>query len=49
MRKLAFELFVAIALTLGSILASTPGVLASDDGDGAFARLLLFTAKAGTV
>ena len=51
MRKLAFELFVAIALTLGFILASTPGVLANDVMVmDAFARASAVpTAKAGTV
>jgi copper(I)-binding protein len=51
MRKLAFELLAAIALTLGAILASTPGVLASDVMvKEAFARASAVpTAKAGTV
>jgi periplasmic copper chaperone A len=51
MRKLAFELFAAIALTIGAILASTPGVLASDVMVmDAFARASAVpTAKAGTV
>jgi copper(I)-binding protein len=51
MRKLAFELFAAIALTIGAILASTPGVLANDVMVmDAFARASAVpTAKAGTV
>jgi copper(I)-binding protein len=51
MRKLALELIAAIALTIGAILASTPGVLASDVMvKEAFARASAVpTAKAGTV
>ncbi len=51
MRKLALEVLTAIALTLGSILASTPGVLANDVMvKGAFARASAVpTAKAGAV
>jgi periplasmic copper chaperone A len=49
MRKLVLEVLTATALTLGSILASTPGVLASDVMvKGAFARAsAMSTAKAG--
>jgi periplasmic copper chaperone A len=51
MRKLALELIAAIALTIGAILASTPGVLASDViVKDAFARASAVpAAKAGTV
>jgi copper(I)-binding protein len=51
MRKLALEIITATALTLGAILALTPGVLASDVMvKGAFARASAVpTAKAGTV
>jgi periplasmic copper chaperone A len=51
MRKLVLEVLAATALTLGSILASTPGVLASDVMvKGAFARASAVpTAKAGVV
>jgi copper(I)-binding protein len=51
MRKLALEIFTATALTLGAILALTPGVLASDVMvKEAFARASAVpTAKAGTV
>jgi hypothetical protein len=51
MRKLVLELFAATALTLGAILALTPGVLASDVMvKGAFARASAVpTARAGTV
>ncbi len=51
MRKLVLEILAATALTLGAILASTPGVLASDVlVKGAFARAsALTTAKAGSV
>ena len=51
MRKLAFELFAAIALTIGAILALTPGVLASDVMVmDAFARASAVpTAKTGAV
>lgn len=51
MRKLVLEVLTATALTLGSILASTPGVLASDVMvKGAFARAsAMSTAKAGAV
>jgi copper(I)-binding protein len=51
MRKLVLEVLIATALTLGSILASTPGVLANDVMvKGAFARASAVpTAKAGAV
>ncbi len=51
MRKLVLEVLTATALTLGSILASTPGVLANDVMvKGAFARASAMpTAKAGAV
>ena len=51
MRKLVLEVIAATALTLGSILASTPGVLANDVMvKGAFARAsAMSTAKAGAV
>ena len=51
MRKLVLEIFAATALTIGAILALTPGVLASDVMVmGAFARAsAVVTAKAGTV
>lgn len=51
MRKLVLEVLTATALTLGSILASTPGVLANDVMvKGAFARAsAMSTAKAGAV
>lgn len=51
MRKLVLEVLTATALTLGSILASTPGVLANDVMvKGAFARASTVpTAKAGAV
>ena len=51
MRKLVLEFLAAIALTLGAILASTPGVLANDVMvKGAFARAsAMSTAKAGAV
>ena len=51
MRKLALEIFTATALTLGAILALTPGVLANDVMvKGAFARAsAVSTAKAGAV
>jgi copper(I)-binding protein len=51
MRKLVLEVLAATALTLGAILASTPGVLASDVMvRGAFARAsAVSTAKAGAV
>ncbi|MDO8352682.1 MAG: copper chaperone PCu(A)C [Aestuariivirga sp.] len=51
MRKLVLEVLAATALTLGSILASTPGVLANDVMvNGAFARAsAMSTAKAGAV
>jgi len=51
MQKLAFELFAAIALTIGAILALTPGVLANDVMVmDAFARAsALPAAKAGAV
>ena len=51
MRKLVLEILVATVLTLGAILALTPGVLASDVMVmGAFARAsAVSTAKAGTV
>jgi len=51
MRKLVFELFAAIALTIGAILALTPGVLANDVMVmDAFARAsALPAAKAGAV
>jgi copper(I)-binding protein len=51
MRKLVLEVLTATALTLGSILASTPGVLANDVMvKGAFARAsAVTTAKAGAV
>ena len=51
MPKLALEIFTATALTLGAILALTPGVLASDViVKEAFARASAVpTAKAGTV
>jgi copper(I)-binding protein len=51
MRKLAFEIFAAIALTIGTILASTRGVLANDVMVmDAFARASAVpTAKAATV
>jgi len=51
MRKLALEIFAAAALTIGAILALTPGVLASDVMvKEAFARASAVpTAKAGTV
>ena len=51
MRKLVLEIVAATALTLGSILASTPGVLASDVMVmDAFARAsAVSTAKAGAV
>ena len=51
MRKLALEIFAATALTIGAILALTPGVLASDVMvKEAFARASAVpTAKAGTV
>ncbi|MEP7173532.1 MAG: copper chaperone PCu(A)C [Aestuariivirga sp.] len=51
MRKLVLEVLTATALTLSSILASTPGVLASDVMvKGAFARAsAMSTAKAGAV
>ena len=51
MRKLVLEVIAATALTLGSILASTPGVLANDVMvKGAFARAsAVSTAKAGAV
>lgn len=51
MRKLVLEVLAATALTIGSILASTPGVLANDVMvKGAFARASAVpTAKAGAV
>jgi len=51
MRKLVLEVLAATALTIGSILASTPGVLANDVMVmDAFARAsALPTAKAGAV
>jgi copper(I)-binding protein len=51
MRKLVLEVLAATALTLGAILASTPGVLANDVMvKGAFARAsAVSTAKAGAV
>jgi len=51
MRKLVFELFAAIALTIGAILALTPGVLANDVMVmDAFARASAVpAAKAGAV
>jgi copper(I)-binding protein len=51
MRKLVLEVLAATALTLGAILASTPGVLASDVMvRDAFARAsAVSTAKAGAV
>jgi copper(I)-binding protein len=51
MRKLVLEFFAATALTLGAILALTPGVLANDVMvKGAFARASAFsTAKSGAV
>ena len=51
MRKLVLEVLTATALTLGSILASTPGVLANDVMvNGAFARASAMpTAKTGAV
>lgn len=51
MRKLVLEVLTATALTLGSILASTPGVLANDVMvKGAFARASAMSmAKAGAV
>jgi copper(I)-binding protein len=51
MRKLVLEILIATVLTLGAILALTPGVLASDVMVmGAFARAsAVATAKAGTV
>ncbi len=51
MRKLALEIVTATALTLGAILALTPGVLASDVMvEEAFARASAVpTAKAGVV
>jgi periplasmic copper chaperone A len=51
MRKLVLEVLTATALTLGSILASTPGVLANDVMVmDAFARASAVpTAKAGVV
>ena len=51
MRKLVLEVFAATALTLGAILALTPGVLANDVMvKEAFARASAFaTAKAGVV
>ena len=51
MRKLALELIAAIALTIGAILALTPGVLASDlMVKEAFARAsAVSTATAGAV
>ena len=51
MRELALEIFTATALTLGAILALTPGVLASDvTVIDAFARASAVpTAKAGAV
>jgi len=51
MRKLVLEILAATALTLGSILALTPGVLANDVVvKGAFARAsAVSTAKAGVV
>ena len=51
MRRLALEILVAAALTIGAILALTPGVLANDVMVmGAFARASAVpTAKAGTV
>ena len=51
MRKLVLEILAATALTLGAILALTPGVLASDVMvKEAFARAsAVSTAKAGAV
>lgn len=51
MRKLILEVFAATALTLGSILASTPGVLANDVMVmDAFARAsAMSTARTGAV
>lgn len=51
MRKLVLEIIAATALTLGAILALTPGVLANDVMvKGAFSRASAFaTAKAGVV
>ena len=51
MRRLALEILVATTLTIGAILALTPGVLANDVMVmGAFARASAVpTAKAGTV
>ena len=51
MRKLVLEVLAATALTIGSIIASTPGVLASDVMvKEAFARAsAMSTAKAGAV
>ena len=51
MRRLALEILVAAALTIGAILALTPGVLANDVMVmGAFARASAMpTAKAGAV
>ena len=51
MRRLALEILVATTLTIGAILALTPGVLANDVMvKGAFARAsAVSTAKAGTV
>ena len=51
MRRLALEILVAAALTIGAILALTPGVLANDVMVmGAFARASAVpTAKAGAV
>ena len=51
MRKRALEILVATTLTIGAILALTPGVLANDVMvKGAFARAsAVSTAKAGTV
>jgi periplasmic copper chaperone A len=51
MRRLVLEIFAATALTLGAILALTPGVLANDVMvKEAFARASAFaTAKAGVV
>jgi periplasmic copper chaperone A len=51
MRKLVLEIFAATALTLGAILALTPGVMASDVMVmGAFARAsAVSTAKSGVV
>ena len=51
MRKLVLEIFAATALTLGAILALTPGVLANDVMvKDVFARASAFaTAKSGAV